>query len=190
MLEQTTEKLVTLDEFIAEYHKQPFELTNGQKRPIMPNVAIHGWLIRALVRLLDAYCIAHKLGEVFQELPFVETYSSLWVKGSKSPDILFFAADRWAKYMAEMENWQAKPFVLIPDFVVEVLSPNDSYSDLREKIDEYLTKGIRLIWIVEPLKKWVEVYAGQHYEKLTPTDILKGEDVFPGLEIQLSEVFK
>jgi Uma2 family endonuclease len=37
-----------------------------------------------------------------------------------------------------------------PFLVVEVLSPDDRASDVQEKIDDYLTLGIRYVWIVNP----------------------------------------
>jgi Uma2 family endonuclease len=116
----------------------------------MPNVALHQWVLRAIFRALDQLCAAHGLGEVFFEGPFVEMYGSQWVKGSRTPDLMFFSAARWAQYTAEMANWPGKPFVLIPDLAVEVVSPNDSYVELEEKVDEYIAKGIALIWVIDP----------------------------------------
>jgi Uma2 family endonuclease len=189
MLEQTTTQLMTLDEFIAEYHKQPFELVNGEKRLIMPGIAKHGLMIRALFLLLYNHCVAHQLGEVFQENPFVETYNSNWVKGSKTPDVLFFSAEKWKQYIEHEEKWQDKPFVLIPDLVIEVVSPNDVYTEIDEKVEEYLANGVNLIWIVDPQRQRVTVYHDDQYQRLTAADILTGGDVLPGLKIVLGELF-
>ena len=37
-----------------------------------------------------------------------------------------------------------------PDLAVEVISPNELYSEVEEKIDEYLAAGVRLVWVVDP----------------------------------------
>lgn len=190
MLEQTTTQLMTLEEFIAEYHKQPFELVNGEKRLIMPGIAKHGLMIRALFRILDAFVMAHQLGEVFQENAFVERYGSNWVKGSKTPDVLFFAAEKWKQYIQHEEKWQDKPYVLIPDLVIEVVSPNDVYTEIDEKVEEYLAYGVSLIWIVDPQRQRVTVYHDDQYQRLTAADLLTGGDILPGLKIALSELFK
>ena len=48
---------------------------------------------------------------------------------------------------------------LCPDFVIEVASPSDALSDLREKMDEYRSCGVRLAWLVLPESAGVHVYA-------------------------------
>jgi len=183
-------QLMTLDEFIREYTKAPFELVNGERRPIMPNVAIHQWTLRAIFRALDQLCAAQGLGEVFFEGPFVEMYGSQWVKGSRTPDLMFFSAAKWAQYTAEMANWQGKPFVLIPDLAVEVVSPNDSYVELEEKVDEYIAKGVALIWVIDPQRKRARVYQGGQETRLGENDTLTGGDLLPGLQIKLADLFK
>lgn len=182
-------KLMTLDDFINEYGKQPFELVNGEKIPLMPNVMIHQLILRTLFRLLDAFSSAHNLGEVVFELPFVEIYNSSWVKGSRTPDLMFFSAEKWAQYTKETENWLKKPSLIVPDLAVEIVSPNDSFSELQEKVDEYLERGVILIWIFDPQKKRVHVYRDDRRTTLGQGDVLSGEDVLPGLEVRLVEVF-
>ena len=181
---------MTLDEFIEAYNRQPFEFVNGEKRPLMPNVAIHQWILRALFRLLDAYCVAGQLGEVMFELPVVETYDANWVKGSRTPDLMFFKAEKWAQYTAETENWLKKPALIVPDLAVEILSPNDSFSELQEKVDEYLERGVLLVWVIDPQKKRVYVYHDDHKLTLSVKDTLTGGEVIPGLEIRLSELLR
>ena len=39
---------------------------------------------------------------------------------------------------------------LCPDFVIEVASPSDTLSGLREKMDEYRSCGLRLGWLILP----------------------------------------
>jgi Uma2 family endonuclease len=189
MLEKIATELMTLDEFIAEYHAQPFELVNGEKRFIMPNVMIHQLFLKALFLLLHTYTQAHKLGEVLFELPFVELYKSQWVKGSRTPDLMFVAAAKWAEYTTATNNWLLKPAVFIPDLAIEIVSPNDSYSEIEEKVEEYLEKGVQLVWIFDPQRQRVTTYQAEQIIKLGKNDTLTGGDVLPGLAIQLSEIF-
>jgi Uma2 family endonuclease len=190
MVDQTAINLMTLDEFIREYERAPFELINGERVTIMPGVALHGLTIRTLFLILYNFCIAHKLGEVLTEMPFVETYNNTWVKGSQTPDIMFFSAVKWAQYTEETENWLKKPFVMIPDLAVEVISPNDNFTEVEEKVDEYLAKGVSLVWLIDPQKKRAWVYEGERRLPLTVKDTLTGGDVLPSLQIPLAELFK
>lgn len=46
----------------------------------------------------------------------------------------------------------AQPEVLIdpPVLVVEILSPDDSYSDTQERAQDYLEMGIKAVWLIDP----------------------------------------
>jgi len=44
-----------------------------------------------------------------------------------------------------------------PDLAVEVISPNDSATDVSDKVDEYLSAGFPLVWVVEPQTKTVTI---------------------------------
>jgi Uma2 family endonuclease len=51
-----------------------------------------------------------------------------------------------------------------PFLCVEILSPEDSLSSIRDRIDDYLAFGVENIWIVDPQSKktyWVDT-AGTH----------------------------
>lgn len=60
---------INIEEFIRRYQQQPFELIEGELKPIMPPVAMHGLMVRALFVLLYQHCVAHELGEVITEMP-------------------------------------------------------------------------------------------------------------------------
>jgi Uma2 family endonuclease len=189
MLEQIEQ--LTLEEFVRLYEKEgPFEFIDGQKKPIMPPVAIHGITVRALFLFLYNHCVARNRGEVIQEMPYVLLYNSTWVTGSRVPDLMFFAAEHWAKYIAETKDWLGKPFILVPDLAVEVVSPNDTYVEIQAKVDRYLADGVRLIWVVDPQRQRVNIYQGSQHVTLGKEATLTGGDVLPGLEIPLGDVFK
>lgn len=181
---------LTLTEYARLYEQDgAFEIIDGERKPLMPPVALHVWTVRTLFLLLYQHCTQHKLGEVFSESPFVLTYGSDWVKGARVPDVTFFSAEKWNAYIAAEPDWRGKPFVLIPDLVVEVVSPNDLYTDIQNKVAHYLTDGVALIWVVDPNRKQVAVYSGKQFEQLGENDTLTGGDVIADLEIELKSVF-
>jgi Uma2 family endonuclease len=182
---------ITLSDFVRLYEQSgPFELIDGEMKPLMPPVAIHGLMIRALFRLLDAFCTTHHLGEVITEMPFVLLYDSNWVRGSRVPDVMFFAAARWADYLQNTADWQEKPFILVPDLAIEVVSPNDLYTEIQGKVERYLADGVRLIWVIDPQRKRVTVYEGSQFSTIGTDDILTGGDIIPDLAISLADLFK
>ena len=56
----------------------------------------------------------------------------------------------------------AEPSAPIPDappyVVVEVLSPDDRFSEIMEKLEEYRAWGIPNIWFVDPWARKLNVY--------------------------------
>jgi Uma2 family endonuclease len=83
---------------------------------------------------------------------------------------------------------------VVPDFVIELVSPSDlknqRYEDLQAKMQEYLDNGVKLGWLIELEAKIVEIYRiGKQVEILTNPLTLSGENVLPGLVLDLTEIF-
>jgi Uma2 family endonuclease len=187
-IEQTG--LLTIEEFVRLYDREgPFEIIDGERKPIMPPVLLHGMIVRLLWRLLDPFCVAHGLGEVFTDVPFVLTYRSAWVKGSRVPDLMFFSAARWQVYMAEASDQFGKPVILIPDLAVEVVSPNDLHTEIQNKVVHYLADGVRLIWVIDPTYKRIQIYEGERYTTVEADGVLTGSEVIPGFSVAVAELF-
>ena len=183
-----------LDEFLELSHEQPFDLINGERIPLMSGVAVHGETIRALFLAIWLYISTKLLGDVITETTFIlpDTYDSNWVEGSRTPDVMYYAAGRLQAYKAQTPDWQARPYALVPDFVAEVVSPNDKFSELDKKIDAYLADGVRLIWVIDPQRRKAVVYAPDLEQPihLAGDAVLDGGDVIPGFQVPLSKLFE
>jgi Uma2 family endonuclease len=74
--------------------------------------------------------------------------------------------------------------------VVEVLGPNETLADYEEKMAEYRSWGVRLIWLVDPETQTVTVIrASGERQVLKGNDTLTGEDVVPGFRIRVKRIF-
>jgi Uma2 family endonuclease len=79
---------------------------------------------------------------------------------------------------------------LAPDFVVEVVSPNDTASEIQEKVDEWLRAGVRLVWVLYPSTHSTMVYrADGTVELLHAEDTITAEPVVPGFACRLGDLF-
>lgn len=77
-----------------------------------------------------------------------------------------------------------------PDLAVEVKSPTDSKRELRLKAEDYLRFGAKMVWLVFPEERRVEVYElDQDVLELGIDDTLDGGDVLPGFSLRVSEIF-
>ncbi|WP_081942948.1 Uma2 family endonuclease [Myxosarcina sp. GI1] len=66
----------------------------------------------------------------------------------------------------------------------------DDLDELRNKMNEYINCGVKLGWLICPDEKQVEIYRqGQQKEVLDNSSSLFGEDVLPGLTVDLIDIF-
>ncbi len=74
-----------------------------------------------------------------------------------------------------------------PFLVVEVLSPGDRADELEDKVDDYLTFGVRYVWVVNPRTRrgWVHTTEGVREAK---DGVLRTEN--PLIELPLAEMFR
>jgi Uma2 family endonuclease len=181
-----------MDEFIREFDAAPFELIDGERIVRMPPVYGHGLVWDRLFFPLRVYGHAHpEIVEIFAEIPFVLTYNSDWVTGSRVPDIMVYRTERIAAYRGQTPNYEDMPIILVPDLVIEIVSANDNYLELDAKVDAYLADGVKLVWVVNPRSKTVKVYAQGSYqiELLTLSATLIGGDILPDFALPLKDIF-
>ena len=73
----------------------------------------------------------------------------------RSPDVAWVRNERIDALTDE--QWH-KFLPLCPDFVLELRSPSDSVSMLRQKMEEYRDNGAQLGWLLDPVGKRIYVY--------------------------------
>ncbi|WP_019508620.1 Uma2 family endonuclease [Pleurocapsa sp. PCC 7319] len=125
----------------------------------------------------------NKLGKVFDS----STGFKLSNNAVRSPDVSWVTLDKWNS----LTKQQRRKFAPIdPDFVLELMSPSDDLDDLQNKMREYMNCGVKLGWLINPDDKQVEIYRqGKNKEVLENPLTLSGEDIMPGLIVDLSEIF-
>jgi Uma2 family endonuclease len=75
-------------------------------------------------------------------------------------------------------------------YIVEVVSPGDSWSQITQKLEEYFAIGVNLVWVADPSRQRVHVYRSlSEVDILTTADELKGGEVLPGFLIPVAELF-
>lgn len=186
----TIEIGMSVEEFIRRYDEQPFEILNGEIVPMSPSVSGPTYIANKLAQFINFYAIPKELGEALIEMVFTLQDTPKWVKGSRVPDVLYFKKERFDTYKQENPNWQAEPMRLLPDLVVEVVSPSDQFVAVNNKVQLYMQDGIPLIWVIEPERRTISIPVNsKQYLVLTDQDTLTGGEVIPGFEIESSKIF-
>lgn len=79
----------------------------------------------------------------------------------------------------------------VPTLVVEILSPNDSMKRIHEKVREYRTAGVSLVWVVDPDDRSVKVYRdNQPVESFNITQRIPEHPAMPGFSPTVAELFE
>lgn len=182
---------LSLADFIRLFAESPFELVDGERIPVVPNVAEHTEILKLLYSLLLLYEAAHKSVSVYSESPYVLLYTSDWVRGSRVPDIMLYNAERMAAYKASTPDWRGKPFVIVPDVCIEILSPNDSSLDMDDKIERYFEDGVQQVWVMNPRRQYITIYTrdSTQFTRLTVSATLSGGDLMPDFTLPVSAIF-
>jgi Uma2 family endonuclease len=83
--------------------------------------------------------------------------------------------------------------MLPPTLAVEIISEGNTPREMQQKAKEYFESGSRLVWMIYPKTRTVEVFE-QLQETPTRTlgesDVLDGGTVLPGFNIPVSEIFQ
>jgi Uma2 family endonuclease len=181
-----------LSDFLEQQVPHEFDLLKGIKVFRMATVAGHGNCIQVLFLAIWQFLQAHSLGEILQECTFIlaDQHNPTWVKGSRTPDLMFYEKSRYDAYIQNQPDWKDMPFALIPDLVIEVVSPNDSYSLIEEKVEVYLADGVKAVWVVDPKRRRANIYQqNQIMLRLGENDSLNGDDIIAGFSLSLSRLF-
>jgi Uma2 family endonuclease len=114
--------------------------------------------------------------------------------GFNLPDGSVRAADAaWvhkSRWDALSDADQARFSPICPDFIIELRSPNDSLTELKQKMEQWLANGVQLGWLIDPEDKTVSIYRpGEQPEILAhPTSVL-GKGVMGGFELVMARIW-
>jgi Uma2 family endonuclease len=180
----TTAPLMTAEElFQLPDDDYKYELVEGEVIRMPPTGAEHGDVAVNAGALLRNYVKAHDLGRVSAaETGFILKRNPDTVR---APDAAFVAKERIPAEGIPRTYW---PFA--PDLAVEVVSPNDRFDEVQDKVAAYFTAGTRLVWVVLPKTQTVLAYRSLHdVRSLGVNDELSGEDVIPGFTCCVADLF-
>jgi len=105
----------------------------------------------------------------------------------RSPDAAWIAWPRWNALSKEEQDGFAP---ICPEFVIELRSPSDGLAELQAKMRLWVSNGAMVAWLVDPLRKTVEIYrAGREAEVLVGGSAVEGDGVVAGFVLELERVW-
>ena len=159
------------------------ELVRGELRTMPPTGLDHADRENVIGSSLGSHVRSHRLGRVYTGDPgFRLTTNPDTVR---APDVAFIRRDRLPNGRSPLGY-----FAGAPDLAVEVISPNDLYQEVADKVAEWLEHGTRLVFVVNPRRQTVTVHRpDQTTRELGIDDVLDGEDVVPGWSMAVRDLF-
>jgi Uma2 family endonuclease len=160
-----------------------YELIRGELRKMAPAGYLHGRIAINVTTPLDHHVRDHDLGVVCAAETGFKLASNPDVV--RAPDVAFIRRERVEEGGDVEGYWPGAP-----DLAVEVISPGDTYTEVQEKVFDWLEAGTKMVILVMPRKRAVTVYRSlTDIIMLTEHDMLDGGDVVPGWKIPVRELF-
>ena len=179
---EPTKTPVTGEELLAMGDIGRSELIEGEIIQIAPTGDEHGYIESNIDTALKPFVRERKLGRVMTgEVGIYIRRNPDTVRGA---DVAFISNERYA------QRGKSAFLDVAPDLVVEVMSPDDRWSEVMKKLGEYFSIGVRLVWVVEPETQTVYAYRSlTDVRCFTRDEILVGDDILPEFALPVAEIF-
>ena len=171
----------------ALYEEKPssahFEIVNGKIIVEEPMGIYQEYVTSLLGDLLRNYCTKHDLGHVVVEAHIRFPGSN----NDRRPDVMFVSYNTSPK---ERGVPTTNAWSIVPDLVIEVVSPSDRMFDVYDKIEEYFQGGVKSVWLVLSRLQLIHCYTSMSSVRIfTSSEELVDEPTLPGLKLNVASVF-
>lgn len=166
-----------------EYADKVVELIEGELVIMSRPGWEHGYITGEMYHFIRQHARQHNLGYATVESGYIIEKKPKGKDTVLGPDVAFVAANRMPDPLPDGY------MPIVPDLVVEVVSPNDLAFEIEDKVALYLKAGVRLIWVMNPRSKTITIHRPGSVAILDQHGTLDGEDVLPGFTLKVAEVF-
>jgi Uma2 family endonuclease len=182
----TTPKM-TAEEFFEwvarpENEGRRFELENGEVVEMSSPGELHGFYCWLVIKLLTEFAARRGSGYLLtNDTGLVVRRGPDTVRG---PDAMFFLEQ------PDPARMSRKHCERVPTLAVEVVSPTDSMRKTMTRVEQYLRRGVQLVWVIDPDERIVYVHKPNEFHKiLDETEELTGNGVLPDFSCRVAELF-
>ena len=158
------------------------ELVDGRVKEKTVSALSHR-IANVLNRPLSNWAVADDRGETFVESTF-QCFEHK-PKQVRRPDVAYVPAARLLDY-----DFAGAHLTVVPDLVVEVVSPSDNVYDLAERLDDFRRAGTRRAWVIDPVRRTLLVRRGPgDVSELVGDAEIADPEVLPGFSARLDDLF-
>jgi Uma2 family endonuclease len=161
------------------------EVVDGRLVMSPKNDFQHGDIASRLFLALGNHAQQHRLGLV------LDSSTGFWMRNRncRAPDISFICRQR-VRALGFKPSTQSF-FLGAPDLAAEILSPSKTRDEIDARLKDFFESGARLVWIVDPNAKRVEVCTSLNQRRtVSGGESLEGGDLLPGFRYPVADLFK
>lgn len=173
---------LTLEEFRALPEEEPaLEYEDGTVTQKMSPKAHHSAIQYELAARFNQFALPRRLARAFPELRV--TFGGV----SYVPDISLIL---WDRIPVDASGTLLQDVIEPPDVVVEILSPGQGVTALVGRCVWYVEQGVKVALLVDPAERTILLFRiDQHPRVLAGEDGIELEDVLPGFQATVKDVF-
>ena len=175
---------VTPEEFLDMEEAGRYELVDGRLvERHMGEEAV--WIEKEILYLIESFLRSIVDGPPGTAYPSGLGYRVFGEKDTKFADVSFIGADRRDPRRPVRRGWTT----VVPELVVEVVSPHDKADDVNGKVDLWLGVGVAEVWVVFPVQRVIDRHRpGNQVSRFGDGDEVSGSGTLEGLRIAVSDV--
>ena len=155
-----------------------FELIEGELIEKMPT-ELHAVIVGLITYFLVGYLREKPIGHALVEARYIAPNDDA---NDRIPDISFITKDK-----GPLRAKGARTYM--PDLAIEVQSPGQSDRFMVEKATFYLAHGSRMVWLIYPDRRLVEVLTPDERHLLTEDGAILGGAVLPDFSLKVRDIF-
>ncbi len=161
-----------------------YELIQGELKKMPPAGYVHGESAMSIGISMGNHVKANGLGSVYAaETGFLLASNPDHVR---APDAAFVRRER-REAVGDAPGF----FPGAPDLAIEVVSPNDRYAEVDEKVADWLEAGTLAVVVVNPRSRTVYVHRSlTDVAALAESDTLDVSDVVHGWRMPVKDIFE
>lgn len=181
-MNRTTSKL-SLQEFLSlPESNDRYELVEGRLQPKMVPKYKHSTLQLRLLLALNQWCDQQECGRVRPEWGVVlQRQQEDWVP---VPDLTYVSYERLPVTWEEDE-----PRPVVPELVIEIISPGQTFGELTEKATDYLLASVDRVWVVDTKAQSVTMFRSDDLAQTIRVDGTISDPLLPGLVLPVASLF-
>ncbi len=181
-MHRAVKKLSSADFLAMSASGDRTELVNGEIVPKVSPKYKHALVQGRFFRFIDDWCQQQQCGICLPEWAIVlQRQGQDWVP---VPDLTYVSSQRLPA------DWdEDAPCPVLPELVIEIISPGQSFGEMTQKVTDYLQAGVSRVWVADNQAQSVTAFGASEFPQTFWVGNVISDELLLGLAISLTDIF-